>query len=111
MLHVTCKAGDYRDLDGMLFAAWAFQEVALAYYAHITRQRGAWNPDKATVLLTPKELAYVDLCVSVSTLLRSANTAFLSTYSEERRFSDEAVAWLASCWKDTGSVEASALCY
>lgn len=39
------------------------REVVLAYYGHITRQKGTWNPDKATVLVTPKELAYIDLCV------------------------------------------------
>ena len=58
-------AHPYRDMPGMLFAAEEFQAVALAYYGHITRQRGAWTPDKAAVLLTPKELAYIDFCVSV----------------------------------------------
>ena len=65
MRSILCICAEcYRDLPGVLFAAKDFQEVVLAYYAHITRQKGVWTPDKATVLLTPKELAYVDLCVN-----------------------------------------------
>ena len=48
----------------MLFAADEFQEIALKHYAHITHQKGAWNPEKDNILLAPRELAYVDLCVS-----------------------------------------------
>ena len=46
----------------MPFATEEFQEVVLAYYGHITRQKGTWIPNKAAVLVTPKELAYIDLC-------------------------------------------------
>lgn len=47
----------------MPFATEEFLEVVLAYYEHITRQKGTWIPNKAAVLVTPKELAYIDLGV------------------------------------------------
>ena len=63
-LHTLCNAGQYRDKGGMLFAGDEFQEIVLKYYAYITHQKGAWIPEKDSNLVTPKELAYVDLCVS-----------------------------------------------
>ena len=63
-----CNAGDYRDVGDMLFAGDEFQEIVLKYYAHITHRKGAWIPEKDNVLLTPRELAYVDLCVSLAPL-------------------------------------------
>jgi len=63
-LYAPCNAGEYRDTGDMLFAADEFQEMVLKYYAHITHQKGAWIPEKASALLTPKELAYIDLSVS-----------------------------------------------
>ena len=52
----------------MLFAGNEFQEIVLKYYGHITHQKGAWIPEKDSILLAPKELAYIDLCVSATPL-------------------------------------------
>ena len=48
----------------MLFAGDESQQIVMKYYAHITHQKGAWIPEKDSILLAPRELAYVDLCVS-----------------------------------------------
>ena len=52
----------------MHFAGDEFQQVLLRYYGHITHQKGAWIPEKDNILLTPEELAYIDLCVSPARL-------------------------------------------
>ena len=52
----------------MLFAGTEFQEIVLKHYGHITHQKGAWISEKDSILLVPKELAYIDLCVSVTPL-------------------------------------------
>ena len=52
----------------MLFAGNEFQEIVLKHYGHITYQKGAWIPEEDSILLAPKELAYIDLCVSATPL-------------------------------------------